>query len=73
MDSATLSKREDVLREMECLAQGRHPEQQTPLTRFTRCPDWQTAADLILGALYASHRQRRGTRLSAPPGWLPPV
>ena len=73
MDSPVLSKREQVLREIEGLAQGQHPDQQTPLMRFTRCPDWQNAAELILGALRTSSRQRRGTRLSAPPGWLPPA
>jgi hypothetical protein len=63
---------EQVLRELERLAQGRHPDQQTPLMRFTRCADWQKAAEMILGALHASFRQRRGTRLTAPPAWLPP-
>jgi len=73
MESPVLSKREQVLRELEGLAQGQHPEQQTPLMRFTQCQDWQRAAELILGALHTSSRQRRGTRLSAPPGWLPLV
>lgn len=68
-----LSDREQVLRELERLAQGQHPDQQTPLMRFTRCPDWQRASELILGALHASSRQRRGVRLTSPPGWLPPV
>lgn len=67
------SNREQVLRELEYLAQGEHPDQQTPLMRFMRCPDWQRAAELILGALHASFRQRRGTRLAAPPAWLPPL
>lgn len=73
MDSLVLSKREQVLRELEGIAQGQHPDQQTPLMRFTRCPDWQNASELILGALRTSSRQRGGTRLSAPPGWLPPA
>lgn len=73
MDSPAPSKREEVLLELECLAQGRHPDQQTPLTRFARCPDWQEASELVLGALQATSRQRRGTRLSAPPAWLPPL
>src|SRR5437762_8749923 len=73
MDSPTLSTREQVLRELEQLAQGQHPDQQAPLMRFTRCPDWQRAAELILGALNAASHQRRGRRLPAPPGWLPPV
>jgi hypothetical protein len=72
MDSPLLSKREQVLRELEHLAQGHHPDQQTPLMRFTRCPDWQKAADLILGALDAS-RRRGGPRLPTPPSWLPPI
>src|SRR5437870_13792517 len=49
MDSPALSTRERVLRELENLAQGQHPDRQTPLMRFTRCPDWQKAAELILG------------------------
>lgn len=73
MDSPTLSKRELALRDLERLAQGQHPEQQTALMRFTRCPDWQGAAELILGALHAASRQRKGARLSAPPAWLPPI
>ena len=73
MDSPALSTRELALRELENLAQGKHPDQQTPLMRFTRCPDWQQAAELILGALNAAAHPRRGTRLPAPPGWLPPV
>ena len=73
MDSPALSKRELVLRELKYLAQGRHPDQQTPLMRFTQCPDWQKAAELILGALNAASHLRKGTRLPALPGWLPPV
>ncbi len=72
MDSAVLSKRDEVLGELERLARGQHPDQQTPLMRFTRCPDWQKATELILGALDASSGARSGTRLPPPPGWLPP-
>lgn len=73
MDFPAPSEREEVLLELERLAQGRHPEQQTPLTRFSRCLDWQKASELVLGALQATSRRRRGTRLSAPPAWLPPI
>ena len=73
MDSAQLSKRDEILRELERLAQGQHPDQQTPIMRFSRCPDWQKAAELILGALDASSGVRKGTRLPPPPGGLPPV
>jgi hypothetical protein len=73
MDSRALSAREQVLRDLESLAQGQHPDQQTPLMRFIRCPDWQHATDLILGALNAAAHPRKGTRLSAPSGWLPPI
>ena len=72
-DRTEPSKREEVLRELDHLAQGQHPEQQTPLMRFTRCPDWQKAAELILGALNAASQSRRATRLPVPPGWLPPI
>src|ERR1700674_3252557 len=73
MDFPSLSTREQVLRELENLAQGQHPDQQTPLMRFTRCPDWQKAAELIVGAINAASHHRKGKRLSAPPVWLPPV
>jgi hypothetical protein len=64
----------EVLREIEGFAQGTHPKQQTPLMRFTQCPDWQNAAASILRALDASlHQRRRGVPISPPPGWLPPV
>lgn len=64
----------EVLREIDRLAQGTHPKQQTPLMRFTQCPDWQNAAVSIVRALDASlHRRRRGVPISAPPGWLPPA
>ena len=72
MDSAALSKRDEVLHELERLARGQHPDQQTPLVRCSRCPDWQNAAELILGALDASSGMRGGTRLPPPPAWLPP-
>jgi hypothetical protein len=73
MNSAELLKRDEILCELERLAQGQHPGQQTTLMRFSRCPDWQKAAELILAALDASFRVRRGARLPPPPGWLPPV
>jgi hypothetical protein len=38
----------EVVREIERLAQGTHPIQQTPLMRFTQCPDWQNAAVLLI-------------------------
>jgi hypothetical protein len=64
--------RELALRDMESLAQVQHKKQQTPLMRYVGCPEWQNAAALVLDAIQASMRQRRGTRLSPPPGWLPP-
>jgi hypothetical protein len=73
VESSVGAKREEIPRELEELAQGCHPDQQTPLMRFRRCKDWQNAAELILGALHASVGQRRGARLAAPPGWLPPA
>ena len=73
MDSAVLSKQDEVLGELERLAQGQHPDQQTPLMRFSQCPDWQKAGDLIVRALDASSGVRRGTCLPSPPGWLLPV
>lgn len=64
---------DQALRELERLAQGSHQRQQTPLMRFVRCPDWQKAAETLLQALQQSSHRRPGTRLSPPPGWLPPL
>ena len=58
MESVEPMKQAQILRELEHLAQGKHPDQQTPLMRFIRCPDWQQAAELILRALSAASRQR---------------
>jgi hypothetical protein len=64
----------EVVREIERLAHGTHLKQQTPLMRFTQCPDWQNAAVSIIRALDASlHRRPRGVPISPPPGWLPPA
>jgi len=38
----------EVMREIERLAQGTHPKQQTPLMRFTQFPDWPNAAVSIV-------------------------
>lgn len=67
------STTDQVLRELETLAQGKHQHQQTPLMRFARCSDWQKAAETILQALRQSSHRRPGARLSPPPGWLPPL
>jgi hypothetical protein len=70
---AESSARDQVLRELEKLAQGKHQHQQTPLTRFSQCPDWQKAAEAILQALRQPSQRLPGARLSPPPGWLPPL
>lgn len=63
---------EDVLRELDAIAQGHLPEQQSLMARFVACPDWQQASELVTRAVDASQRSRRRARpLPAPPGWLP--
>jgi hypothetical protein len=63
-----------VLRELDALAQGEHPEWQSPIERFLQCEDWQQASNMVARALDASlRRSGRGAPLSPPPGWLPPV
>ena len=48
MKSQMLLQRELVLLELQQIAPGRRAEQQTTLVRFTKCQDWQHAADLKL-------------------------
>jgi hypothetical protein len=38
-DASPQATPEQVLRELEGFARGQHPDQQTPLMRFTRCED----------------------------------
>jgi hypothetical protein len=64
---------EEVLSELELLAHGRHPSQQTILEKYRQCPDWIAASNLLLRALSAARRGRHGTPLSAPAGWFPPI
>ena len=64
---------EEVLRELDAIAQGQLPEQQTLMARFVACPDWQQASELVARAVDASQRSRRRARLlPAPPGCLLP-
>jgi hypothetical protein len=42
-----------VLRDLELLAQDRHPRNQTLLARFTRCKDFQKATNALATALGA--------------------
>ncbi len=62
-----------VLGELELLAGDRHPRNQTLIARFARCTDYQKATGLLTEALGVSGRWRKGSPLSAPPGWLPPL
>ena len=67
-------QKELVLRGLEQLAQGEHPDRQLPVERFLQCEDWQEASNLITRALDASlRRSTRGTPIAPPPGWLPPI
>ena len=65
-----------VLGELKLLAGDRHPRNQTLIARFARCTDYQNATRLLteaLGATGATGRWQRGSPLSPPPGWLPPL
>ncbi len=62
-----------VLGELELLAGDRHPRNQTLIARFARCTDYQKATRLLTEALGATGRWQRGSPLSPPSGWLPPL
>ena len=47
-----------VLRELELLAEDRHPRNQTLITRFARCIDYQNASRLLIEGLGAARRQK---------------
>ena len=65
---------ESVLAELEALARGNHPSQQEILRKFDECKDWQKSAALIVRALHHTLQEgQQGPRISAPPGWLPPL
>jgi hypothetical protein len=61
-----------VLRDLELLAQDRHPRNQTLLARFARCGNFQKATTALVKALGEVGRWQKGRALSPPPGWLPP-
>ena len=62
-----------VLDELELLSEDRHPRNQTLIARFARCSDYQRATRLLAEALGTAARWQRGSPLSPPPGWLPPL
>ncbi len=62
-----------VLGELKLLAGDRHPRNQTLIARFARCTDYQKATGLLTEALGATGRWQKGSPLSPPPGWLPPL
>jgi hypothetical protein len=66
-------RREEVLAELELLAQGRHASQQTVLERYRHCPDWKNASVILARALDSGQRKGPGSCLTPPPGWLPPM
>jgi len=62
-----------VLGESKLLARDRHPRNQTLIARFARCTDYQKANRLLAEALGSTGRGQKGSPLSPPPGWLPPL
>jgi hypothetical protein len=62
-----------VLGELELLAGDRHPRNQTLIARFARCTDYQKVTRLLTLALGATGRWQKGSSLSPPAGWLPPL
>jgi hypothetical protein len=67
------AEKQAVLGELELLAGDRHPRNQTLIARFARCADYQNAMRLLAEALGSMGRWQKGSPLSPPPGWLPPV
>src|SRR6266478_8683902 len=65
--------REEVLAELELLAQGRHASQQTVLERYRQCSDWKQASVILSQALDTGQRRGQGNCLTPPAGWLPPT
>src|SRR5260370_40007102 len=65
--------REEVLAELELLAQGRHASQQTVLERYQRCSDWKQASLILSRARDAGLRRGQGSCLTPPAAWLPPT
>jgi hypothetical protein len=66
-------RKDNVIRELKELAEGRPTEQQSLLERYMACPDWQLASKIIRDAVQASLRGRGRTPLSPPPGWIQPL
>lgn len=67
--------REAVLAELAELAEGRHPDCQSIMGRFVRCPELQRASKVLSDAIHAeSYRHPAGRdEIPPPPGWLLPV
>jgi hypothetical protein len=62
-----------VLGELKLLAGDRHPRNQTLIARFARCTDYQNATRLLTEALGTTAHWQKGSPLSPPPGWFPPL
>lgn len=61
-----------ALRELQAIENGEETRQST-VEEFQRCPDWQSAAQVVLRALDAALREGPAGGPGAPPAWLPPV
>jgi len=67
-------KDDDVLGELDAIAQGVHPSQKSILEEYRQCPDWQLATRLIAQAVREfEHGGGRSRALEPPPAWLPPI
>ena len=62
-----------VLGELGLLAGDRHPRNQTLIARFALCADYQISTRVLTEALGSTGRWQKGSPLSPPPGWLPPL
>jgi hypothetical protein len=65
--------REAVLRQLDDLAEGRHPTCQTVTAKFMRSEEWKQASNILREAIQQESFRRGATDLPAPPGWLLPI
>ena len=63
----------DALTELDQLAQGRHASQEDIVAMYRRCTDWKKATSILRRAVKADNRYSKGTPLTPPAGWLPPM
>ncbi len=61
------------MRQLQAIESGEETRQSIVMEEFQRCPDWQSAAQVVLRALDAALREGPASDPGAPPAWLPPI